>query len=97
MSSSGFARYLKVGWHHDNPTEPVLLLSEVVDGYEVRKVEVFADGHRQHAGPDGSTGDTRLGERRVPPDEEIDAQPVFAVLPTGPEEFEREYLAATDG
>jgi hypothetical protein len=34
-------RYLRVVWHHEFDDEPVLLLSEVVDGWEVRKVERF--------------------------------------------------------
>ena len=54
--------YLKVRWHHEFDDEPVLLLSEVENGREVRKVEKLRDGRVQYAGPSGSTGDIMLSE-----------------------------------
>lgn len=87
-------KYLKVRWHHDLPDEPIVLLSEVEDGWEVRKVELFRDGHVQRAGPVGATGDTRLSETRLPNAEEIAADPQFTVEPTTAAEFENEWRAA---
>lgn len=51
-------RYLRVMWHHDFDDEPVLLLREIENGREIRKVEKLRDGRTQYAGPEGRTGDT---------------------------------------
>ena len=38
-------RYIHVRWLHEHPDEPVDLYSELTgDGWEVRKVEIVADG-----------------------------------------------------
>jgi len=38
-------QYLKVRWIHPSQEDPVVLLSELdSDRYEVRKIEIFADG-----------------------------------------------------
>lgn len=86
-------RYLRVVWHHDFEDEPILLLSEVVDGREVRKVERFRDGRVQFAGPDGASGDTMLSETLMPLPHEIAQDPEFSVVPTSAEEFEAEWCA----
>ncbi len=86
-------RYLRVVWHHDFDDEPVLLLSEVVDGREVRKVERYRDGRAQFAGPDGSSGDTMLSETLMPLPDEIAQDPEFSVEPTSAEDFEAEWCA----
>lgn len=42
--------YLKVRWFHENSDEPVVLMSELdASRYEVRKVEIFADGRIGYA------------------------------------------------
>jgi hypothetical protein len=87
-------RYLKVRWHHTNPDDPIVYLSEVDLGVEVRKIEKFADGRVSWAGPDGSTGDSFLAEGLMPFPDEIDAQDEFTTSPTDAEEFEREWEAA---
>lgn len=85
--------YLKVIWHHDFSDEPVVMLSEVRDGWEVRKVEKFRDGSAQCAGPTGASGDT-LSEVPLPTPDEIARDPQFTVEPTDADEFEAEWDAA---
>jgi hypothetical protein len=82
-------RYLKVLWHHELPDEPVELFSEIDDeGWEVRKVEVYRDGHLDWADGSRSKGTSMLSETRMPGIEEIAVQPEFSptVIDTG--EFE---------
>ncbi|MFE3178946.1 DUF6881 domain-containing protein [Amycolatopsis sp. NPDC059235] len=74
--------HLRVERIHDLEEEPVVLCCELdADGCEVRKVEVFHDGRKTFADTDRSTGDTVLGEGKVPSFEEIQAQAEF--LPRG--------------
>lgn len=86
--------YLKVTWHHDFTDQPVVMLSEVRDGWEVRKVEKFRDGRAQYAGPGGTSGDTLLSENPLPASGEIARDPQFTVEPTDAGEFEAEWDAA---
>ena len=87
-------RYLKAYWHHANPDDPVVYLSEIEQGLEVRKVQKYADGSVEWAGPDGQTGDTGLSEGLMPFPSEIDAQDEFTTAPIDAREFETEWLAA---
>lgn len=87
--------YLKVRWIHENPHDPVLLMSELdADRYEIRKVEVFADGRLGFASADQSSSETILGEKPVPGASDIAADPQFIVETIDAEEFECEWLAA---
>ena len=46
-------KYLFVRWKHPNPEDPTLLYSELnEDRWEVRKVEVYADGRLGYADND---------------------------------------------
>ncbi len=55
-------RYLRVQWLHSHPDEPVTLYSELDDeGWEVRKVEIFADGHIGFASKTEVVGSIELG------------------------------------
>lgn len=36
--------YQRVQWLHDRPEDPAVLWAHVVDGWEVRKIDEFADG-----------------------------------------------------
>ena len=87
-------RYLRVVWDHDFDDEPVVLLSEVEDGREVRKIEKFRDGSAQYAGPGGGTGETMLSETLMPLPEDIAQDPQFSVEPTSADDFESEWRAA---
>ncbi len=57
--------------------------------WEVRKVEVFPDGHRGYAGAAESVGETRLGKEPIPPLAEIVADSQFEAVEISHEEFER--------
>lgn len=87
--------YLKVLWKQKLPGFPVELFSELDgDRYETRKVERFADGNLQFAGPEGESGDTWLGETPIPAPEIISQDPVFIVCPLTRGEFEMLYQDA---
>lgn len=88
-------QYLKVRWLHDIPSEPILLYSELDDQrWEVRKVEMFADGATSYAGPDGSTGSTLIGLIPVPSIPDIVANAEFEAEEIGEDEFERMWSQA---
>src|SRR5262249_32664364 len=90
-------RYLRVEWLHPDPDEPVTLYSEIDDeGWEVRKVEVFADGRLGFASATGATTATVLGEKPVPSVEEIAADPQFRAARITRKEFERVWASRYD-
>ena len=90
--------YLKVHWIHKNLNDPVVLMSELdADRYEVRKVEVFADGRLGFASTDQASEETVLSEKAVPDASEIAADPQFVVQEIDAEEFERTWVAAVSG
>ncbi len=90
--------YVKVRWIHSFPDAPILMYSELdLDRYEVRKVEVFADGRLCFASPTGSSGSTQLGEIPVPPLAEIAEDPQFQPAEIQKEEFERSWAVARKG
>lgn len=38
--------YVKIDWHHDCPEDPICYYMELdEEGYDVRRLELFADGH----------------------------------------------------
>jgi hypothetical protein len=79
-------RYIAVQWHHDHPDEPVELLSELDEsGWEVRKVEIYADGRQGFVDRNEHQGVTRLSELPIAPLDEIAADPQFS-----PREISRE-------
>ena len=81
--------YIKVRWIHDHPNYPVMLYSEL-DGsrWEVRKVEVFADGQCGYASVTEQHGSTRLGVEPFPDLSEIGQDPEFEPAVILAEEFE---------
>lgn len=82
-------QYLRVLWRHESPDEPVELYSELDDsGYEIRKVEIYRDGHRDFADSESSSGVTTLGEGPLPSLEEIAEQEEFSPSRIEPEQFE---------
>lgn len=91
-------QYLKALWHRAGKHDPTVLISELDDErYEVRKVEVFANGLLGFAGEQASARSTRLGTEPVPADSEIRAEAQFSLEPIGREEFERIWSAALSG
>jgi len=87
-------RYVYVRWIHDLEDEPVGIYSELDDGWEVRKIEVYSDGRMQHAGPDGATGDTVLSEMPIPDLSQVNADPQFEGREISRSEFGRIWEAA---
>lgn len=88
------ARYMKVKWIHELPSEPIWLYSEIVAGREVRKVEVFADGHADYADTDSSSGTTMLSETLMPTVEEIAMDEQFEPTEIDAVEFEEVWRQA---
>jgi hypothetical protein len=71
-------RYIVVKWKQQNPSEPTLLYSELDDaGWEIRKVEVFADGRIGFADRGATSGGTRLSIEPLPSLDEIARDPQF--------------------
>lgn len=91
-------RYVKVKWLHSSRDTPVLLYSELNPGlWEVRKVEVYADGHMDFADRDERSGSTKLGIEPLPPLEEIALSPEFEPAVISAEEFESVWEQARQG
>jgi hypothetical protein len=90
-------RYQRVRWHQDSPDCPVVLYSEIdEDDWEVRKVDEYADGHRDLAASDLETGSTFLGLERIPSLEEINSDPQFEGVEITVEEFEEVWSKAKE-
>ena len=82
-------KYVRVGWRHQHPDEPVILYSELDDNrIEVRKVEVFRDGRCGYASAERASGGTKLGIVAVPELSEIAADPQFEPVEITRDEFE---------
>lgn len=82
--------YIYVSWKHSAPDEPVVLYSELdEERWEVRKVEIFMDGHKDYAGESDSSGSLWLGEAAVPGLEEINSSPEFEASEISRAEFEK--------
>ena len=87
-------RYSKPVWRHDSPTEPISILSEHdADGWERRKVEIFADGSVGFASSMKSVGGAQLSQIRCPADVDVLSSEMSIVALTTAE-FEREWDAA---
>lgn len=90
--------YLKVRWIHQHATEPVFLLSELDDQrYEVRKIEIFANGRMGFASENESSGETVLGEKPIPPAANIRMDPQFVVQQINRREFDEIWTVAVAG
>lgn len=88
-------RYSRLQWTHSSPTEPVEILSEHdEDGWERRKVELFADGTMRFAGEGESTGGSQLSIIPRPPDEEVVSDREFHVAALSRSEFEANWTLA---
>lgn len=97
QNDGGFGAYLQVEWHHDDSTEPVVIYVELDEHrYELRKVEQYADGRLDLAGPCRYTGTTFLSEAPVPPLAEIATGAEFTPRVLAPGEFERIWRRAAE-
>ena len=81
--------FVKVRWLQAQPDEPILIVSELdAERWEVRKVQIFADGRWGYAHGGEEIGGTFLGERAVPSLSEINADPQFEAVEIEADEFE---------
>lgn len=82
-------KYVRVGWKHQHPDEPVILYSELdAARWEVRKVEVFRNGRCGYASAGGSSGGSKLGKEPIPELSEIARDPQFEPVEITQAEFE---------
>ena len=86
--------FQRVQWIHDAQEDPVVLWAQVVDGWEVRKVDEFRDGHLAWADDTREDGATGLGQVPVPRPEAIATDPQFAVQIIDRSDFERVWRMA---
>ena len=87
--------YVRISWNHANPDDPVELFSELDEqSWEIRKVELFPDGHYGFASETESTESTDLGLEPVPPIEEIASDPEFIPGSISRLEFEEAWNSA---
>jgi hypothetical protein len=86
-------KYIKVMWLHQYVDEPVVVYSEIDnDGWETRKVEIFANGSGTFASATTHTGTSGLAEIPVPSLEEINSDPQFQGVEITKEEFEQIWI-----
>lgn len=82
-------QYSRLAWRHSSPTEPIEILSEYDDnGWERRKIELFADGSIGYANELESVGGSQLSLIQRPPDEDVVHEPEFCVTEMTKPEFE---------
>jgi hypothetical protein len=81
--------YIKVKWLHNHFDYPVLLYSELDDArWEIRKVEIWADGRSGYASSIGNSGETQLGIEPVPDLAKIASDKQFEPIEISKAEFE---------
>ena len=82
-------KYIKVRRLHASPDDPVLLYSELdAELWEIRKIEVYADGSMVRVDRDEPSGDTMLSNEPLPTLKEITADPAFKLADISADEFE---------
>ena len=87
--------YIRVKWIHTIPSEPVWIYSELDSSrWELRKVEVYADGKMGFADQDKSVGGSSLSIEPLPSVAEIKVDPRFEPVEIAKEEFEAVWDAA---
>lgn len=68
-------RYTRIVWHHDFVEEPTVYYAEVGDdGWEIRRVQEYRDGHLEWADQAHETARAGLSEVAIDIDE-INSQP----------------------
>ncbi|TJZ68393.1 hypothetical protein FAZ21_15725 [Chitiniphilus eburneus] len=78
MQSCPQRQYIDVAWLHNEPQEPVRLVSELNEARnELRKLEIFRDGKALYASEHQSSGDIGLSIEPIPTLEEINEDPQF--------------------
>ncbi|GGX11719.1 DUF6881 domain-containing protein [Undibacterium macrobrachii] len=86
-------RYFQVDWIHEDEDYPISIIAEIDgEGWEVRKIELFRDGHKGFAENIEDVGETMLGEKPWPGIEVIASDSQFNVKELVRSEFESEWL-----
>jgi hypothetical protein len=87
--------YICVKWIHSTPTEPTMIYSELdVDRWELRKVELYLDGHVGFASSSVRTDGTVLSKEPIPLLSEIASDPQFEPQEIAKDEFEQVWSKA---
>jgi hypothetical protein len=87
--------YIQVKWIHSLSSEPVVMYSEIdQSGWEIRKVEVYADGRMGFASSSESKGGSGLSKEPLPPMAEIAADSQFEPAEINQIDFERVWSKA---
>ncbi|MET2523852.1 DUF6881 domain-containing protein [Ralstonia pseudosolanacearum] len=87
--------YVCVRWIHAIPSEPVFIYSEIdPDNFELRKVEVYADGRMGFSDGTNFAGESMLSTEPLPSLQEISTDPQFVPGEITQEEFEMMWSAA---
>ncbi|MBN3794272.1 hypothetical protein G3N99_04600 [Burkholderia sp. Ac-20392] len=87
--------YNCVKWIHSIPSEPIIIYSELDEGrWEIRKVEVYADGRMGYACQLESAGGSGLSKEPIPSLDEISSDSQFKPIEINGSEFERVWSAA---
>jgi hypothetical protein len=82
-------QYIKVQWIHKFANEPTEMFSELNNArWELRKVEIYANGEATFAGSNRSTGSSRLSETPLPTLDKIALDPQFLPQEISRSEFE---------
>jgi hypothetical protein len=87
--------YVRVSWNHNLADEPTCIYSEVEGAREIRKVEIFADGHLGYADALSEVGGSVLAEGPMPSPETINKKPEFHAVQISAEVFGAAWLRAT--
>ncbi|MFP3795822.1 MULTISPECIES: DUF6881 domain-containing protein [Paraburkholderia] len=87
--------YIRVKWIHSIPTEPTVIYSELdVDRWELRKIELYPDGHIGFASATVCAGGSGLSKEPLPQLSEIAGDPQFEPAEVSKSEFEQVWLKA---
>lgn len=82
-----------IKWVHSFVSEPVLIYSEIDDErWELRKMEIYADGRIGFANRSDSGGGSGLSTEPLPSLAEIATDPQFKPVEIDQAEFERVWL-----
>ncbi|MFJ9591195.1 DUF6881 domain-containing protein [Streptomyces virginiae] len=82
-------KYWHVNWLHDTADDPVTIYSEIgEDGYETRKVHIYADGRILRADEHHESREIGLGEIPVGDIADVAGQPEFEAKVITQEAFE---------
>ena len=83
-------KYIRVEWKHLDPDDPITIYSELDEQqWELRKVELFRDGHKGFADESREVAGTGLGLEPWPDLLKLGAEPEFDIKHITKNEFER--------